>query len=59
MPTRLSELKSTQVEIIVEDGIIETKRAIISSSHHLSYKIRIPMLATEVRRKDEEFDMLE
>jgi len=40
--TRLSELKAAQVEIFVEEGVIENKRSIMSSSHYLSYKVRIP-----------------
>ena len=58
IPTRLSELESNQIEVIVEDGLMQQKKSLLTSSHFLTFKVRIPQLKTEVRRQDEDFDML-
>jgi hypothetical protein len=56
IPTRLSELETNQIDVIVEDGVMQAKKSLLSTSHFLSFKIRIPQLKTEVRRQDEDFD---
>lgn len=58
IPTRLSELETSQIEVVVEDGLMQTSKALFTTTHYLSFKIRIPQLKTEVRRQDEDFDLL-
>ena len=58
IPTRLSELETNQIDVIVEDGIMQQKKSLLTTSHFLTFKIRIPQLKTEVRRQDEDFDQL-
>lgn len=58
IPTRLSELETSQIDVIVEDGLMQQKKSLLTTSHYLSFKVRIPQLKTEVRRQDEDFDLL-
>lgn len=58
IPTRLSEIEQSQIEVLVSDGLISTKKSIFSTTHSLSFKVNIPHLKTDLRRLDEEFDHL-
>ena len=59
-PTRLSSIDSSDVEVNVTDGVMEQKSGFLSGSKHwLSYKIKIPICSADVRRKDEDFDLLQ
>lgn len=58
IPTRLSELETNQIDVLVEDGLMQQKKSLLTTSHFLSFKVRIPQLKTEVRRQDEDFDAL-
>ena len=58
IPTRLSELETSQIDVIVEDGLMQQKKSLLTTQHYLSFKVRIPQLKTEVRRQDEDFDLL-
>lgn len=58
IPTRLSELETAQIDVIVEDGIMQQKKALLTTSHFLTFKVKIPLLKTEVRRQDEDFDLM-
>lgn len=58
IPTRLSELETSQIDVTVDDGLMQTNKGLFTTSHYLSFKIRIPQLKTEVRRQDEDFDLL-
>ena len=42
--------------MIVEDGIMQQKKSLLTTQHFLTFKIKIPLLKTEVRRQDEDFD---
>ncbi len=44
--------------MIVEDGLMQQKKSLLTTYHYLSFKVRIPQLKTEVRRQDEDFDLL-
>ena len=37
---------------------MQTNKGLFTTSHYLSFKVRIPQLKTEVRRQDEDFDLL-
>jgi hypothetical protein len=41
MPTRLSELNVSQIDVIVNNGIVGVKKAFLSNNHVLTYQIRI------------------
>jgi len=47
------------VEIFVEDGKMEKTKKFFSTEHFLSYNVKLPILRSEVRRKDEDFDHLQ
>jgi hypothetical protein len=55
----LSEIEQSQIEVLVSDGLISTKKSIFSTAHKLSFKVNIPHLKTDLRRLDEEFDHLQ
>jgi hypothetical protein len=38
---------------------MDKEKGLFSSGHYLSYKINLPILRSEVRRKDEHFDTLQ
>ena len=59
IPTRLSEIEQTQIEVLVSDGLMQTKKSIFSTTHSLSFKVNIPHLKTDLRRQDEDFDHLQ
>ena len=56
--TRLSTIETLNVEVFVEDGKMEKSKKFFSSEHFLSYNVRLPIIRSEVRRKDEDFDHL-
>ena len=58
-PTRLSTIETSVVEVIVSDGLMQQKSGIFSTSNWLSFKIKIPLIRSDVRRKDEDFDLLQ
>ena len=56
----MSSIDSSDVEVNVTDGVMEQKSGFLSGSKHwLSYKIKIPICSADVRRKDEDFDLLQ
>lgn len=59
IPTRLSEIEQTQIEVNVSDGLMQTKKAIFSTNHYLTFKVKVPQLKTDLRRQDEDFDQLQ
>jgi len=58
IPTRLSEIETAQIDVQVEDGLWQQKKSLLSTTHFLTFKIKIPLLKTDVRRQDEDFDQL-
>lgn len=58
-PTRLSTIEGSIVEVNVTDGLMQQKGGFLSKKNWLSFKVRIPHIRSEVRRKDEEFDLLQ
>jgi len=38
---------------------MQTKKAFLSTSHYLSFKVKIPHLKTDLRRVDEDFDAMQ
>lgn len=58
VPTRLSEIEATQIDVIVSDGLMQTKKSLLKTVHTLSFLVKTPSLKTELRRKDEDFDSL-
>jgi hypothetical protein len=50
IPTRLSEIEQTQIEVLVSDGLMQTKKSLFSANHSLSFKVNIPHLKTDLRR---------
>ena len=57
-PTRLSTIETSVVEVIVSDGLMQQKSNFLSKKNWLSFKVKIPYLRIDVRRKDEDFDLL-
>ena len=47
------------VEVIVSDGLMQQKSRFLSKKTWLSFKIKIPHIRSDVRRKDEDFDLLQ
>ena len=58
MPTRLSELNASQIEVSVNNGVVETKKSLLANKHFLTYQVKIQQLRTDVRRRDEDFTSL-
>lgn len=58
VPTRLSEIEQTQIEVIVSDGLMTTKKSLLKTVQQLSFKVNIPHLKTDLRRQDEDFDVI-
>ena len=58
-PTRLSTIETSTVEVIVSDGLMQQKSGFLNKSSWLSFKIKIPHIRSEVRRRDEDFDLLQ
>lgn len=58
-PTRLSTIETSVVEVVVTDGLMQQKGGFLKKKNWLSFKIKIPHIRSEVRRKDEEFDLLQ
>lgn len=50
VPTRLSEIEQTQIDVIVSDGLMTTKKSLLKTVHSLSFKVYIPHLKTDLRR---------
>lgn len=57
-PTRLSTIETSVVEVIVSDGLMQQGGSFLSKSNWLSFKVKIPLIRSDVRRKDEDFDLL-
>lgn len=47
------------MEVIVSDGLMQQKSRFLSKKNWLSFKIKIPHIRSDVRRKDEDFDLLQ
>ena len=58
-PTRLSTIETSVVEVDVTDGLMQQKSGFLSKKSYLSFKIKINHIRSEVRRKDEDFDLLQ
>jgi hypothetical protein len=52
VPTRLSEVEQTQIDVSVSDGVVDQKKSIFKTELTLSFKVKLPHLRTEVRRQD-------
>ena len=51
IPTRLSEIESSEIEVFVSDGVMQTKKeSIFETKHFLTFKVKIPHLKSELRR---------
>ena len=57
--TRLSTIETDNVEIYVDDGKMEKRKKYFSTEHFLSFNVKLPLIRSEVRRKDEDFDLLQ
>ena len=58
-PTRLSRIETAVVELSVTEGLIQQSTGFLRKTNWLSFKIKIPIIQSEVRRKDEDFDLLQ
>ena len=58
-PTRLSTIETSSVEVVVSEGLMQQKSGFLSKSNWLSFKVKIPLIRSDVRRKDEDFDLLQ
>ena len=58
-PTRLSTIETSVVEVEVTDGLMQQKGGFLNKKSWLSFKIKINHIRSEVRRKDEDFDLLQ
>ena len=43
----------------VTEGLMQSKSSFLSKKNWLSFKIKIPIIRSDVRRRDEEFDLLQ
>jgi hypothetical protein len=59
VPTRLSEIEQTQIEVEVSNGLVNQKKSIFKTELTLSFKISLPQIRAEVRRPDEDFEQLQ
>ncbi len=59
VPTRLSTIDTSNVNVQVTDGKVEQKSGFMSKSHWLSFNILTDIIRGDVRRKDEDFDHLQ
>ena len=51
IPTRLSEIEASEIEVFVSDGVMSTKKeTIFDTKHFLTFKVKIPHLKSELRR---------
>lgn len=57
-PTRLSTIETSVVDVIVSEGLMQQKGGFLTKSNWLSFKIKVPHIRSDVRRKDEDFDLL-
>lgn len=55
----MSTIETSVVDVIVTDGLMQQKGGFLGKKNWLSFKIKIPHIRSEVRRKDEEFDLLQ
>ena len=58
-PTRLSTIETSMVEVVVSEGLMQSKSSFLSKTNWLSFKVKIPHIRSNVRRKDEDFDLLQ
>jgi hypothetical protein len=58
VPTRLSELAQNNLEVQVLDGLVGQKKSLFKTEYSLSFKVKMPHLKSELRRCDDEFDLL-
>jgi len=52
-------IETSVVEVNVGDGLMQQSSGFFKKKNYLSFKVKIPILTSEVRRKDEEFDLLQ
>jgi len=57
-PTRLSTIETSTVDVVVSDGLMQQKGGFLSKTTWLSFKVKIAHIRSDVRRKDEDFDLL-
>ena len=51
VPTRLSEIESSEIEVIVSEGVMQTvKYTLFDTKHFLTFKVKIPHLKSDLRR---------
>ena len=58
-PTRLSKVDGNAIELTVSDGMMVVNKGFMSKSSYLSFKVSIPIVPSNVRRCDEDFDLLQ
>jgi hypothetical protein len=60
IPTRLSEIEASEIEVFVSDGVMSTKKeTIFDTKHFLTFRVKIPHLKSELRRQDKDFNLLQ
>jgi len=51
IPTRLSEIEASEVEVFVSDGVMQTQKvSLFETKHFLTFKVKIPHLKSDLRR---------
>ena len=59
VPTRLSTIETSIVEIMISEGLMQSSGGFLNKKNYCSFKVQIPIIRSEVRRKDEDFDLLQ
>ncbi len=57
-PTILNQQARPRMEIKVGEGLMQQKKKMFSTTTYLTFKIEVPQFGWEVRRKDEDFNLL-
>ena len=58
VPTRLSELAQSNLDVQVFDGLIGQKKSLFKTEYSLSFKVKMSHLKSDLRRNDDDFDVL-